>query len=294
MHTKINSTCAIIVCSAIQSPKSKDKYPGVVFNWIIIRICMCLEICKAGITILHIKSTEARERWLWEGFLEIYTPKSTQCVQWLCAVSSVLCFAKVNKAKTNTVAATFDAFVTTSSSSTWTATATSTAWYYANLALVLYTLKAPRQGHGGTPTSTPSVEWWCAVSYTWNMQIYREYSIKAPETGSFDLWMGTDAKNTDNSFFGPAHCLLDSQWLEVSNLTQPSSHPCQCSCTSQINFKLIFFEAVGDEMLRNMKTAFESKTRLVCVEQVHESNHWSTERERVRPQSSCTFWNLCF
>jgi len=76
-------------------------------------------------------------------------------------VSSVLCFAKVNKAKTNTVAATFDAFVTTSSSSTSTATATSTAWYYANLALVLYTLKAlkaPRQGHGGTPTSTPSVE----------------------------------------------------------------------------------------------------------------------------------------
>jgi len=132
-------TCAIIVCSAIQSifckvKKKKDKYHGVVFNWIIIRIFIGLEICKAGITILHIKSTEARERWLWEGFLAICTPKSTQRVQSLCVVQY-----KVQKAKTNTPV----------SCSTGSSSAFACAWKYAKLALLFYTLKARRQGKGG-------------------------------------------------------------------------------------------------------------------------------------------------
>ena len=83
VHTQVCDPC--VQCNTkyiLQSQKSKDKYHGVVlFLFLIIIRIFCLEICKSGITILHMKCTEAGEKWVWEGFLEICTPKSTQRVQ---------------------------------------------------------------------------------------------------------------------------------------------------------------------------------------------------------------------
>jgi len=95
MHTKINTACAVSKTNILQSPISKDKYHVVVLNLIFIRVFIWLEICKCGITILYIQSTEAREKVGVGGVPgNMHTKINTACAV---IVSSVLCFAKSTK-----------------------------------------------------------------------------------------------------------------------------------------------------------------------------------------------------